>query len=244
MSSDREQANRAARPLRELPDRRRGPADRARSRDHVDVRVLAGGHAVARGSLHRACTRPAGSRRVRQAARRLFPGCLRERYPRSGRGAGLRERNVPGAFARRGRGDAARVPVPRALRAVGARFERRSGPGGALSSQSRGAAGRGVGTALDRAPRHARCRPRRRPAPWPPRDSPDTGSDRVCPRLRLACRCRGTPCLPPHPACGDRPGGPASQRARSPLPGGRGSLAGDLGRARPHHPDPSRPRGP
>ena len=71
-------------------------------------------------ALHRDRARPARARPVRQAARRLQRRRLRQRHARPAHRAGHRQGDRGRPQLRRRRGDAVRLPVPRAHRAAGA----------------------------------------------------------------------------------------------------------------------------
>ena len=168
-------------------------------------------HPRPRPQAHRHRARPPGPRRLRQAARRLLRGRLRQRHARPAR----RPRHRPGdpgrSLARRRRRHAVRLPVPRA--------DRTAGPGSARAAP---------------AARCPRCCARRRcPAPiWrcPPCGCPAparsvglVGADRAPghrPRRRTppTCSASSTPCPTPPRAP------PSSARcARSSTGAGRSS---------------------
>ena len=158
---------------------------------------------------------------------------------------GLRARHIPRAFAGRGRGDAARLPVPGALRADGARLERRPRAGGALSAPRGRAAGLRVGPARDR-----RSRARATPAARSAGCSSRVG---VRPTPDLTEFARGYGSLADSEARSafihtlrgviDPAGQRVSARDRLYLAAEVPSLR-HVGRARPHHPDRARPPGP
>ena len=112
----------AARTSRALSDGGLRPAGRAHPRHHVERRHLGGRDARPLPRAHGDRARPAGPRRVGQAARRLLARRLRERRARPARGARARPRHDRRPLARRRRGDAVRLPVPRAHRAARARL--------------------------------------------------------------------------------------------------------------------------
>ena len=87
---------------------------RARLRPHH----VGAGHRRPRQAVHRHRPRPAGPWPLGQAARRLQRGRLRQRRARPADGAGHRPGHRRGPQLRRRRGDAVRLPVPRAHRAT------------------------------------------------------------------------------------------------------------------------------
>ena len=78
----RAQGDHAPRPPRGLSQRGKRARDRARARDHLQLRHLGAGDAVPGHPLHRDRSGPDRARRVGEAARRLLAGRLRERRAR------------------------------------------------------------------------------------------------------------------------------------------------------------------
>ena len=136
---------------------------------------------------------PPRARSLGEAAGRLLGGGLRQRHARPPERAGGRPGHGRRAFARRRRGGAVRLPVPRPLRAPGAGGQRGSGPHGQpAAARGRGARRRGP----DAAPR-----PRRRsaaPAAWAQGScASSTRRSAATPRRSWPC---STPCPTPRPA--------------------------------------------
>ena len=104
----------------------RPAAARPRLRPHD----LGAGDRHAGPALHRDRPRPARARRVRQAARRLQRGRLRQRHARPADRARHRQGHRGRPQLRRRRRDAVRLPVPRAHRAARAGRHRRPRPRG------------------------------------------------------------------------------------------------------------------
>ena len=99
------------------------------------------GHRVAGPALHRDRARPARPRQLRQAPRRLQRRRLRERDARPAERPGHRPGHRGRAQPRRRRGDAVRLPVPRAHRAARAGRPRRLRPRGDAGDPRRHHAG-------------------------------------------------------------------------------------------------------
>ena len=185
-----------------VPDRRvgsRDPADPRHRRQLHDVEQRA---VQARSAVHRHRARPAGPREVRQAARRLLGGRLRQRHARPAQRARHRAGHRGRPLARRRRGHAIRLPVPaiggpadpgrrrrrdqgrqrRAADRVAADGQRGARPAAAADGAARVAGG---GTGRRRAVRLDRRRPR------PARTC--CGSSPTCPsrprRRRSPARC-------------------------------------------------------
>ena len=150
---------------------------------------------------------------------------------------GFERGTVVGPLARRRNRAPVRLPVPRVLRAAGARFQRRARQGGPPAAASGGASGLRAG-ACRSSPRAGRFRARGRGRRVPPalrragRPRPGRGGA----RLRLAGRPRRPSGVPAHTAGGHRPRGPARERDRPPVPGRAASHPADLGHERPDHP--------
>jgi len=137
--------DRDARASRVLPLGGGRSGARAGPRDHLHV-----GHVVPRrplsgGALHRHRPRSTRPRRVGQAAWRLLAARVRERDPRPAVCTRPPVGDIRRAFAGRRHRDAARVPVPRALRAVGSGEQRRAGSRHHRVAARRQPAGLGAG---------------------------------------------------------------------------------------------------
>ena len=102
----------------------------AAARPRLRPHHLGAGHRVAGPPLHRDRARPARPRRVGQAARRLQRRRLRQRHARPAHRARHRPGHRRRAQLRRRRGDAVRLPVPRAHRAADPGRLRRPRPRG------------------------------------------------------------------------------------------------------------------
>ena len=131
----------AARPPRQLPAGGRPGAAAPARRDELLGDLGARG-ARPGGALHADRAGPARARRVGHAARRLLARRARQRRPRRPHRARDRARDRRRPLARRRDRDAVRLPVPGALRAAGARLQRRPGPRGPPPAARGGAPGR------------------------------------------------------------------------------------------------------
>ena len=182
------QGDRAPRPPRGLPLRGERTRDRARARDHLHVGHVGAGDALPGHAVHRHRAGPHRARRVGEAARRLLARRLRERRPRPDGDPRPRERDLRGALARRRGRHAARLPVPGALRAPGARGQRRPGPRGEPPAARRDAAAVRGGPAAAGEHPAARRGPLGGPLPRPARAPRRHGHGRAGPRPRLTRR--------------------------------------------------------